>query len=230
MAEPDVFVLADRALARVVGQIAPDQWDVTLPASFATSRRREPPSLRSLINYHAYDDAWVPDMLAGLTMAEAGADKFDGDLLGDDPAASFEGMVAAACAAAQSVRDLDAVAHLSFGDYPVREYFWQINSFRALRAHDIARADRRRGRAARRAGPRCLGRGQPPRRGVARHGVYPAVVPVPEDAPLLAALARADRPPTRLARLSLLAASLPRCPRCLRWVRLAAPARRVVRA
>ena len=37
-----------------------------------------------------------------------------------------------------TVRDLDAVAHLSFGDYSVREYFWQINSFRALRAHDIA--------------------------------------------------------------------------------------------
>jgi hypothetical protein len=37
------------------------------------------------------------------------------------------------------VSDLDAVAHLSFGDYSVREYFWQINQFRALRAHDIAR-------------------------------------------------------------------------------------------
>jgi hypothetical protein len=188
MAEPDVFVLADRALARVVGQIAPDQWDVTLPASFATSRRREPPSLRSLINYHAYDDAWVPDMLAGLTMAEAGADKFDGDLLGDDPAASFEGMVAAACAAAQSVRDLDAVAHLSFGDYPVREYFWQINSFRALRAHDIAGQI---GVAA--ALPDELVQGvwdevSPHAEKWRTIGVYPAAVPVPGDAPLLARL------------------------------------------
>jgi hypothetical protein len=185
MAEPDVFVLADRALARVVGQIAPDQWDVTLPASFATSGRPEPPSLRSLINYHAYDDAWVPDML---TMAEAGADKFDGDLLGDDPAASFEGMVAAACAAAQSVRDLDAVAHLSFGDYPVREYFWQINSFRALRAHDIARQI---GVAA--ALPDELVQGvwdevSPHAEEWRAIGVYPAAVPVPEDAPLLARL------------------------------------------
>jgi uncharacterized protein (TIGR03086 family) len=161
---------------------------VTLPGSFATSGRREPPSLRSLINYHAYDDAWVPDMLAGLTMAEAGADKFDGDLLGDDPAASFEGMVAAACAAAQSVRDLDAVAHLSFGDYPVREYFWQINSFRALRAHDIARQI---GVAA--ALPDELVQGvwdevSPHAEEWRAIGVYPAAVPVPEDAPLLARL------------------------------------------
>src|ERR1700744_5210148 len=85
MTEPEVFELADRALARVVTRIAPEQWDTTLPSSFATRARPEPPTVRELINYHAYDDAWVPDVLAGHTMAEAGAEKFDGDLLGDDP-------------------------------------------------------------------------------------------------------------------------------------------------
>jgi hypothetical protein len=139
MAEPDVFQLADRALARVVAQVRPAQWDMILPASFATRSRPEPPSLRALVNYHAYDDAWVPDMLAGRTMDEAGRGRFDGDLLGGDPAGSFEEIVERACAAAGRVTDLDAVAHLSFGDYTVREYFWQINQFRALRAHDIAR-------------------------------------------------------------------------------------------
>jgi len=140
MAEPETFVLADRALARVVAQIAPDQWDMILPSTFSTRSRPEPPSLRTLINYHAYDDAWVPDMLADLTMEEAGSDKFDGDLLGDDPVASFDAIVERACAAASAVTNLDAVAHLSFGDFTVREYFWQISQFRALRAHDIARA------------------------------------------------------------------------------------------
>ena len=134
MAEPDVLQLADRALARVVAQIGPGQWDMILPGSFATRSRPEPPSLRALVNYHAYDDAWVPDVLAGRTMEEAGADKFDGDLLGDDPVGSFGDIVERACAAAARVTDLDAVAHLSFGDYTVREYFWQINQFRALRA------------------------------------------------------------------------------------------------
>ncbi|MGO9856792.1 MAG: TIGR03086 family protein [Acidimicrobiales bacterium] len=94
--------------------------------------------MRAVVNYHAYDDAWVPDVLAGRTMEETGVDTFDGDLLGDDPAAGFEAIVERACAAASAVTDLDAVAHLSFGDCTVREYFWQINSFRALRAHDIA--------------------------------------------------------------------------------------------
>ena len=110
-----------------------------LPTSFATRSRPEPPSLRTLVNYHAYDDAWVPDMLAGLTMDEAGADKFDGDLLGDDPWPASRRSWNGPVRRRPRVTDLDAVAHLSFGDYTVREYFWQINQFRALRAHDIAR-------------------------------------------------------------------------------------------
>jgi uncharacterized protein (TIGR03086 family) len=196
MAEPDVFQLADRALARVVAQVAPDQWDIILPASFATRARPEPPSLRTLVNYHAYDDAWVPDMLAGLTMEEAGSDRFDGDLLAEDPVASFEGIVDRACGAAAAVTDLDAVAHLSFGDYPVREYFWQINQFRALRAHDIARvigvdADL----------PAELVQGlwdelTPNAEEWRTIGVFPAAVPVPEDAPLFhRLLGLTGRPP-----------------------------------
>jgi uncharacterized protein (TIGR03086 family) len=185
LSEPEVFELADRALARVVGRVGPEQWDETLPASFATRARPQPPTVRELINYHAYDDAWVPHTLAGLTMEEAGADTFSGDLLGDDPVGRFEAIVDAACAAAGAVTDLDAVAHLSFGDYTVREYFWQINSFRALRVHDIATA---------------LGQSvdlepelvQGVWDEVSPHaeewrtiGVYGPAVPVPEGAPLL---------------------------------------------
>jgi len=185
MDEPRVFVLADRALAGVVAHIAPEQWDMVLPESFATRARPERPTLRQLVNYHAYDDAWVPDMLAGLSMEEAGRDKFDGDLLGEDPVRSFDAIVERACEAAGAVRDLDTVAHLSFGDYPVREYFWQINQFRALRAHDIAQvievdADL----------PPELVQGiwdelSPHVEEWRTIGVFPAAVPVSDDAPLL---------------------------------------------
>jgi hypothetical protein len=185
MNEPDVFELADRAMARVVARITPAQWDMVLPVTFATRARPEPPALRELVNYHAYDDAWVPDMLAGRTMAEVGADKFDGDLLGPDPVTSFEGIVRRACDAAAAVTDLGAVAHLSFGDYTVREYFWQINSFRALRAHDIALAI-----GAEPDLPDALVQGvwdevSPHAEEWRQIGVYPAAVPVPDDAPLL---------------------------------------------
>jgi hypothetical protein len=185
MPEPDVFRLADRALARVVAHIEPGQWDVILPASFATRSRPEPPPLRALVNYHAYDDAWVPDMLAGLTMDEAGSDQFDGDLLGERPATSFEAIVERACAAAATVTDLDAVAHLSFGDFTVREYFWQINQFRALRAHDIAREIGVDPDLSEELVQGIWDEVRPHAEQWRSMGVYPAAVPVPDDAPLL---------------------------------------------
>ncbi len=202
MNEPEVFQLADRALERVVGQIRPEQWAMAMPATFAVRGSNAVPTLRDVIGYHAYDDAWVPDMLAGRTMDEVGAAAFDGDLLGDEPVAAFGAIVELACAAAEAVgeADLETTAHLSFGDYTVREYLWQINSFRALRAHDLALV----------IGvdpglPAALVQGvwdevSPHAEEWRGLGVFPAAVPVPESAPLLERLlGLTGRPPTGLA-------------------------------
>jgi len=109
-----------------------------MPPTFAMRREDHDVTLREVINYHAYDDAWVPDMLAGRTMDEAGQDKFDGDLLGEDPKASFAAIVEKAVSAAEALTDPELTVHCSFGDFPAREFLWQINGFRGLRAHDIA--------------------------------------------------------------------------------------------
>lgn len=138
MKETEVFILADRALESVVAQIREDQWSMSMPDNFQTRARATTPTLRDVINYHAYDDSWVPDMLSGLTMDEAGREKFDGDLLGDEPIGAFTLIVDRACAAAASFSDTDRVVHCSFGDFSARDYLLQINSFRALRANDIA--------------------------------------------------------------------------------------------
>jgi uncharacterized protein (TIGR03086 family) len=135
MTEIEVFILADRTLEQVVHQIKPEQWDVAVPDGMSV--RQPGLSLRQIINYHAYDDAWVPDTLSGKTMAEVG-DKYDGDLLGDDPAASFSEIAGLAVAAAGEA-DLDRTVHLSYGDFPAREYLKHITSFRGFRAYDIAR-------------------------------------------------------------------------------------------
>jgi hypothetical protein len=138
MRETAIFELADHALNAVVAQIRDDQWDVELPASFQTSRTDHVPTLREVIGYHAYDDAWVPDMLAGRTMAEVGEEAFKGDLLGDDPKGSFAAIVGLAVAAARAAGDPELTVHCSFGDYTVQQYLWQANFFRGLRAHDLA--------------------------------------------------------------------------------------------
>ena len=41
--------------------------------------------------------------------------------------------------AVRGLTDLDRVAHLSYGDYPAREYLKHITYFRGSRVYDIAR-------------------------------------------------------------------------------------------
>jgi len=138
--EPEVFVLADQTLDKVVAQITDDQWGMEMPPEF-TRHQPDKATLRTIINYHAYDDAWVPNIVAGKTMDAAGKTKFDGDLLGDDPKASFAKYVKAACRAVRALSegDLDRTAHLSYGDFPVREYLQHISYFRGLRVYDLSR-------------------------------------------------------------------------------------------
>jgi uncharacterized protein (TIGR03086 family) len=183
--EPEVFVLADHALNDVVARIKDDQWAMEMPPNFATRVTHHRPNLREIINYHAYDDAWVPDILAGKTMAEAGVDKFKGDLLGDEPRLRFAEIVDRACAAVTRLDDLDQAVHLSFGDFAAREYLWQANLFRGLRAHDIAKVIGVDFKV-----PDAVVEGI--WNEIRDHagewraiGVFPMAVPVPEDAPLL---------------------------------------------
>lgn len=139
MDEREVFQLADQTLNSLVTRIPSDQWTVVLPASFARRGSDHLPTLREVLNAHAYDDAWVPDMLAGPSVEEVGKDAYSGDLLGDDPVGNFAQLVDAACLAAAALDDLERTVHCSFGDYPAREYFWQITMFRGLRSYDLAK-------------------------------------------------------------------------------------------
>src|SRR5664280_801896 len=129
MDEREIFQLADRALCELVTRIREDQWTLTLSQKFARHGEGHPPTLREVVNAHAYDDAWVPDMLAGRRMDEVGKDAYSGDLLGDDPATHFGELVDAACLAASALEDLDRIVHCSFGDYSARDYFCQITMF-----------------------------------------------------------------------------------------------------
>lgn len=142
VSELGLFILADRALDQVVQQINDDQWQLPIPEWIKLGRvSRDGLDLRTLINYHAYDDIWLPDIVAGRTMAEVGASKWkDEDLLGADPKASFTTIVESAVTAAANVtaRQLTQIAHLSFGDFTIQEYFWQITQFRAFRAYEFA--------------------------------------------------------------------------------------------
>jgi hypothetical protein len=75
--------------------------------------------------------------------------------------------------------------HCSFGDFAAREYFWQTNGFRGMRAWDIARAI-----GVDPSLPDDLVQGlwdelSPVADAWRAYGVFPAAVPVPKDAPLM---------------------------------------------
>jgi uncharacterized protein (TIGR03086 family) len=138
MREQDAFVVAEQAMCDVVSKIRDDQWDLPIPDWFRSGQPGKHPTLRAIINFHAYDDAWVPDTLAGKTVDEVG-DRYDGDLLGDAPKEAFRAIANKAIEATLALDDPDQVVHLRYGDYPAREYLKHITSFRGFRVYDLAK-------------------------------------------------------------------------------------------
>lgn len=124
--EAQVFLLADQAAMEVFGCVREEHWGSELPPVFDMPGADLPTPLRRVLAHIAYDEAWIPDMLAGWTMNEVGRDRFDGDLLGGDPHGNLQRLAALACAAASQVTDGNTIVHCSFGDVPVRDYFWQL--------------------------------------------------------------------------------------------------------
>lgn len=129
-----LFVQSNQALLRSIQQIEDHQWDLEMPAGTSS----KPTTLKQAVQYHAYDDAWVPDVLAGKTIAEVG-DVYEFLLTSDDVKAEYEKYNQRASEAVQDFDDLERITHLSYGDFPARDYLQHIISFRAFRSYDIAK-------------------------------------------------------------------------------------------
>jgi uncharacterized protein (TIGR03086 family) len=120
----DVF---DRAMHKVgVGD-----WDSPTPCTEW--------SVRDLVTHLVSEQLWVPDMLAGKTVGEVG-DKYDGDVLEDDPMHAWTESAQAARAAWLQPGALVTVVHLSFGDASGAEYCWQMTTDLAVHGWDLATA------------------------------------------------------------------------------------------
>jgi nitrilase len=131
---PDVPELHQRAVERVgqlVQQVSDDQWDKSTPC--------EDWSVRKLVNHVAGENCWTAPLLAGQTVADVG-DRFDGDVLGTDPAAAWKSGADEAIAAVHEPGAMDRTVHLSFGDFPGREYAMQLFADMLIHGWDLARA------------------------------------------------------------------------------------------
>jgi uncharacterized protein (TIGR03086 family) len=130
----ELFIASNEALRTVIDQISDDQWELDMPQGTSS----KPTTLKDAVRYHTYDDAWVPDVLAGKTAEEVG-DVYDSLLTNDDVAQEYDTHNERAIEAVRGFTDLDRVTHLSYGDFPAREYLQHIVSFRAFRSYDIAK-------------------------------------------------------------------------------------------
>jgi uncharacterized protein (TIGR03086 family) len=126
----DLFVDSIRRFAERVDAIGDDQWDHSTPCSDW--------DVRTLVNHVCNEQLWAPHLVAGETIEQVG-DRYDGDLLGDDPKATVRDAVAGSTETF-AVADLDAIVHLSFGDVPCAVYLEQMLTDAEVHGWDLAKA------------------------------------------------------------------------------------------
>jgi uncharacterized protein (TIGR03086 family) len=112
----ELFAKAVEQAAACIRQVRPAQLGNPTPCTEW--------DLHALINHMVYELLWVPEIVRGKTIAEVGS-KYDGDVLRSDAAASWNHAADDALVADKQA-DLEATAHLSYGDVPVRDYVMEV--------------------------------------------------------------------------------------------------------
>jgi len=128
----DLVELYRRGLASFtdrVRQVRPEQWSGPTPCADW--------DVRALVNHVVGEQRWSAPLLAGATIDEVG-DRFDGDLLGADPAATAAASATESAEAVSAPGALDRNVHLSFGDTPATEYLHQLLVDHLVHAWDLA--------------------------------------------------------------------------------------------
>lgn len=130
----ELFLASDAALRSVIDRIPPAAFDTPVPAAWS---RTDNPTIRDILRAHAYDEAWIPDVLGGKSI-EDGNPWIDRDLLGDDAIASYDALHDTATAAVEQGVQPGTVFHFQYGDYPAEEGFTHMAAYRAFQAWSIA--------------------------------------------------------------------------------------------
>ncbi|HEY8719912.1 TIGR03086 family metal-binding protein [Pengzhenrongella sp.] len=108
-----------------------DRWDAPTPCADW--------SVRDLVNHLTAEQLWVPELLAGRTIADVG-DKFEGDVLGEDAVATWRQAIVAAGAALMAEGAPDRTVELSVGPRAARDYLEELVTDLAIHGWDLASA------------------------------------------------------------------------------------------
>ncbi|WP_327726977.1 TIGR03086 family metal-binding protein [Streptomyces sp. NBC_00487] len=115
-----------------VHAVRDDQWGAGTPCAEWT--------VRDLVNHLVSEQLWVPSLVRDGCMIEEVGDTFEGDLLGPDPAASWDTAAHSAREAFAGPGALERTVHLSSGDTPVTAYCAQMVADLVVHAWDLSRA------------------------------------------------------------------------------------------
>lgn len=132
MSEVELVELYRRAVVGFtdrVRQVGPEQWGAPTPCAQW--------DVRALVNHVVYEQRWAVPLFEGATIAQVG-DRFEGDVLGDDPVATATEAGHASIDVVAVAGALDQTVHLSFGDTPGSEYLAQLLADHLVHAWDLA--------------------------------------------------------------------------------------------
>ncbi|MGW0533178.1 TIGR03086 family metal-binding protein [Streptomyces sp. NPDC003032] len=115
-----------------VHAVRADQWGAPTPCTDWT--------VRDLVNHLTSEQLWVPPLVRDGATVEAVGDTFDGDLLGPDPAASWDTAATASRAAFHEPGALDRTVHLTSGETSAAFYCGQMTTDLVVHAWDLSRA------------------------------------------------------------------------------------------
>lgn len=95
--------------------------------------------VHDLVDHLTTEQLWAPLLLEGRTIGEVG-DRFDGDVLGEEPLAAWEVAARESRAAWLAPSARGRTVHLSSGDAPAEDYLWEMTFDLGVHAWDLARA------------------------------------------------------------------------------------------
>jgi uncharacterized protein (TIGR03086 family) len=127
----DLYRRASEIFGAHVHGVRPGQWNLATPCAEW--------DVRALVNHVVGENRWAVPLFGGGTIDEVG-DRLDGDLLGADPAAAWDESATEALAAIDEMGAMERTVHLSFGDFPGREYAMQLFADLLVHGWDLATA------------------------------------------------------------------------------------------
>lgn len=128
---PELYGASSARFGELVRSVGAGQWNDPTPCSEW--------NVRALVSHVHGETLWVPELFGGKTITEVG-DRLDGDLLGEDPVATWERSMGEGIDSISKPDAMTRIVHLSFGDVPGEEYARQLFGDFVIHGWDLAKA------------------------------------------------------------------------------------------